>query len=110
MIVTDKEFWVSACSTRVGLTQAEEHAVVPSVKNKCVFPVKLIKYCTRVRRTRGGKTANPFRPPRFPLLLMLNPLFALLSSRSPSLQPAAFLGPDSWAAAWEEARGASRRL
>lgn len=59
---------------------------------------------------QGRKTVNPFLPPRFPLLLTVNPLFALLSSLTPSLQPAAFLGPGSRAAAWEEARGASRRL
>lgn len=34
MIVTDKEFWVTDCTTLVGLMQAAKHAVVASVENK----------------------------------------------------------------------------
>lgn len=37
MIVTDEEFWVTACATLVGLMQAVKHGVSASVEHECVF-------------------------------------------------------------------------
>lgn len=37
MIVTDEEFWVTACATLVGLMQAVKHGVSASLEHKFSF-------------------------------------------------------------------------
>lgn len=65
MIVTDEEFWVTACATLVGLMQAVKHGVSASVAHECDFFfftfINTVHVCVEPR----GKTANPFWPPRF---------------------------------------------
>lgn len=55
MIVTDEEFWVTACAALVGPMQAVKHGVSVSAENKkkCFFFFYIYEYGTRVRRTKG---------------------------------------------------------